>query len=147
MDRAIELANISTGGPFGAVIVDEEGKVIGEGHNEVTVNNDPTAHAEVVAIRRACANINNFNLEKCTIYTSCEPCPMCLSACYWARLNKIYYCNTREDAANIGFSDDFIYNEFKKTANERYIQIVKVDNVEAIKTFERWNKNEEKIEY
>ena len=95
MDRAIELANISTGGPFGAVIVDEEGKVIGEGHNEVTVNNDPTAHAEVVAIRRACANINNFNLEKCTIYTSCEPCPMCLSACYWARLNKIYYCNTR----------------------------------------------------
>jgi guanine deaminase len=147
MDRAIELANISTGGPFGAVIVDEEGKVIGEGHNEVTVNNDPTAHAEVVAIRRACANINNFNLEKCTIYTSCEPCPMCLSACYWARLNKIYYCNTREDAANIGFSDDFIYNEFKKTANERYIPIVKVDNVEAIKTFERWNKNEEKIEY
>ena len=147
MDRAIELANISTGGPFGAVIVDEEGKVIGEGHNEVTVNNDPTAHAEVVAIRRACANINNFNLEKCTIYTSCEPCPMCLSACYWARLNKIYYCNTREDAANIGFSDDFIYNEFKKTANERYIPIVKVDNVEAIKTFERLNKNEEKIEY
>jgi len=147
MDRAIELANISTGGPFGAVIVDEEGKVIGEGHNEVTVNNDPTAHAEVVAIRRACANINNFNLEKCTIYTSCEPCPMCLSACYWARLNKIYYCNTREDAANIGFSDDFIYNEFKKTANERYIPIVKVDNVDAIKTFERWNKNEEKIEY
>jgi guanine deaminase len=147
MDRAIELANISTGGPFGAVIVDEEGKVIGEGHNEVTVNNDPTAHAEVVAIRRACANINNFNLEKCTIYTSCEPCPMCLSACYWARLNKIYYCNTREDAANIGFSDDFIYNEFKKTANERCIPIVKVDNVEAIKTFERWNKNEEKIEY
>ena len=147
MDRAIELANISTGGPFGAVIVDEEGKVIGEGHNEVTVNNDPTAHAEVVAIRRACANINNFNLEKCAIYTSCEPCPMCLSACYWARLNKIYYCNTREDAANIGFSDDFIYNEFKKTANERYIPIVKVDNVEAIKTFERWNKNEEKIEY
>lgn len=147
MDRAIELANISTGGPFGAVIVDEEGKVIGEGHNEVTVNNDPTAHAEVVAIRRACANINNFNLEKCTIYTSCEPCPMCLSACYWARLNKIYYCNTREDAANIGFSDDFIYNEFKKTTNERCIPIVKVDNVEAIKTFERWNKNEEKIEY
>ena len=147
MDRAIELAYIRTGGFVGAVIVDEEGKVIGEGHNEVTVNNDPTAHAEVVAIRRACANINNFNLEKCTIYTSCEPCPMCLSACYWARLNKIYYCNTREDAANIGFSDDFIYNEFKKTANERCIPIVKVDNVEAIKTFERWNKNEEKIEY
>lgn len=147
MDRAIELANISTGGPFGAVIVDEEGKVIGEGHNEVTVNNDPTAHAEVVAIRRACANINNFNLEKCTIYTSCEPCPMCLSACYWARLNKIYYCNTREDAANIGFSDDFIYNEFKKTTDERYIPIVKVNNTEAIKTFERWANNEKKIQY
>lgn len=147
MDRAIELANISTGGPFGAVIVNEEGKVIGEGHNEVTVNNDPTAHAEVVAIRRACANISNFNLEKCTIYTSCEPCPMCLSACYWARLNKIYYCNTREDAANIGFSDDFIYNEFEKKTNERYIPIIKVNNTEAIKTFERWAKNEKKIEY
>lgn len=147
MDRAIELANISTGGPFGAVIINEEGKVIGEGHNEVTVNNDPTAHAEVVAIRRACANINNFNLEKCTIYTSCEPCPMCLSACYWARLNKIYYCNTRQDAANIGFSDDFIYNEFEKKTNERYIPIIKVNNAEAIKTFERWAKNEKKIEY
>ena len=111
MDRAIELSGISTGGPFGAVIIDKEGKIIGEGHNEVTVKNDPTAHAEVVAIRRACANIDNFSLEGCTIYTSCEPCPMCLAACYWARLDKIYYANTREDAANIGFDDEHIYEE------------------------------------
>ena len=103
MDRAIELSAISSGGPFGAVVIDKNGKIIGEGHNEVTVNNDPTAHAEMVAIRRACKNISNFNLEGCIIYTSCEPCPMCLSACYWARLDKIYYANTREDAANIGF--------------------------------------------
>jgi len=86
MNRAIELSSISTGGPFGAVIVDSAGNIVGEGHNEVAVNNDPTAHAEVVAIRRACANSNNFSLAGCTIYTSCEPCPMCLAACYWARL-------------------------------------------------------------
>lgn len=90
MERAIELSNISNGGPFGAVIVDKNGDIIGEGHNEVTVINDPTAHAEIVAIRRACNNLKNFNLEDCIIFTSCEPCPMCLSACYWARIKKIY---------------------------------------------------------
>ena len=111
MDRAIELSAISTGGPFGAVIIDRDGNIIGEGHNEVTVSNDPTAHAEVVAIRRACKNSNNFSLEGCTIYTSCEPCPMCLAACYWARLDKIYYSNTRQDAADIGFDDSHIYEE------------------------------------
>ena len=128
MNRAIELANISTGGPFGAVIMNNDGIVIGEGHNEVTVNNDPTAHAEMVAIRRACATIKNFNLEGCTIYTSCEPCPMCLAACYWARIDKIYYSNTRVDAANIGFSDDDIYKELGKSNDSRCLPIIKVDN-------------------
>jgi len=147
MDRAIELANISTGGPFGAVIKNNDGIVIGEGHNEVTVNNDPTAHAEMVAIRRACANIKNFNLDGCTIYTSCEPCPMCLAACYWARIDKIYYSNTRVDAANIGFSDDAIYKELGKSNDSRCLPIIKVDNTEAIKTFQRWFRDENKVEY
>jgi tRNA(Arg) A34 adenosine deaminase TadA len=147
MNRAIELANISTGGPFGAVIMNNDGIVIGEGHNEVTLNNDPTAHAEMVAIRRACSTIKNFNLEGCTIYTSCEPCPMCLAACYWARIDKIYYSNTRVDAANIGFSDDFIYKELEKSNDAKCLPIIKVDNKEAINTFERWAANTNKVEY
>ena len=147
MDRAIELSGISTGGPFAAVIMDKTGKIIGEGHNEVTVNNDPTAHAEIVAIRRACANIDNFSLEGCTIYTSCEPCPMCLSACYWARLDKIYYANTREDAANIGFDDEHIYEEVKKKKEDRKIPIVSCDNTVAKEIFRRWFENTNSIKY
>jgi guanine deaminase len=147
MDRAIELSGISTGGPFGAVIIDKEGKIIGEGHNEVTVKNDPTAHAEVVAIRRACANIDNFSLEGCTIYTSCEPCPMCLAACYWARLDKIYYANTREDAANIGFDDEHIYEEIKKNKEDRKIPIIPRDNTIAKEIFRRWFENTNKVKY
>jgi len=147
MDKAIELSKISTGGPFGAVIIDKNGNIIGEGHNEVTVNNDPTAHAEMVAIRRACTNINNFNLEGCIIYTSCEPCPMCLSACYWARLEKIHYANTKEDAANIGFDDQFIYDEFKKEKNHRKIQMIAHDNKVAREIFTKWFKNINNIRY
>lgn len=147
MDRAIELSCISTGGPFGAVIIDKTGQIIGEGHNEVTVNNDPTAHAEVVAIRRACAKINNFSLEGCTIYTSCEPCPMCLAACYWARLNKIYYANTREDAANIGFDDEHIYEEIKKCKEDRKIPIIPCDNTIAKEIFRKWFENTNSIKY
>lgn len=147
MDRAIELSGISTGGPFGAVIIDKTGQIIGEGHNEVTVNNDPTAHAEVVAIRRACKNINNFSLEGCTIYTSCEPCPMCLAACYWARLDKIYYANTREDAANIGFDDEHIYEEIKKSKEDRKIPIIPCDNTIAKEIFRKWFENTNKIKY
>jgi len=147
MDRAIELSGISTGGPFGAVIIDKEGKIIGEGHNEVTVKNDPTAHAEVVAIRRACANIDNFSLEGCTIYTSCEPCPMCLAACYWARLDKIYYANTRKDAANIGFDDEHIYEEIKKNNEDRKIPIIPCDNTIAKEIFRRWFENTNKVKY
>jgi guanine deaminase len=151
MNRAIELSAISTGGPFGAVIVDREGNIIGEGHNEVTVNNDPTAHAEVVAIRRACANSNNFSLEGCTIYTSCEPCPMCLAACYWARLDKIYYANTRQDAADISFDDRYIYEEIKKDNSERALPIIQIEDNDskamAKKIFADWYNNSKNIRY
>ena len=147
MDRAIQLSAISKGGPFGAVIVDKNGNIIGEGHNEVTLINDPTAHAEIVAIRRACANINNFNLEGCTIYTSCEPCPMCLSACYWARLENIHYANGREDAANIGFDDQFIYDEIKKEMIDRKIPMISHDNKIAKEIFKTWFENTNNIRY
>lgn len=151
MDRAIELSDISTGGPFGAVIIDKSGNIIGEGHNEVTVNNDPTAHAEIVAIRRACQTSNNFSLEGCTIYTSCEPCPMCLAACYWARLDKIYYSNTRQDAADIGFDDSHIYEEIKKDNNERSNPIIPCDDnsskMKAKEIFYKWFNNSKNIRY
>ena len=116
MRRAIELSiqNIkNNGGPFGCVIV-KENKIIAEGVNRVTHNNDPTAHAEIIAIRNACEKLNTFNLKGCELYTSCEPCPMCLSAIYWSHIDKIYYGNSRLDASKIGFDDDFIYNELNK---------------------------------
>jgi guanine deaminase len=147
MERAIELSAISSGGPFGAVIVDKNGNIIGEGHNEVTLNNDPTAHAEMVAIRRACANIGNFNLQGCTIYTSCEPCPMCLSACYWARLDKINYANTREDAADIGFDDEYIYEEIKKNKEDRKIPMISHNNTISKQIFKKWFDNVNNIRY
>lgn len=146
MNKAIENANNSDGGPFGAVIIKDK-NIISNGNNKVTVDNDPSAHAEIVAIRNACKELNTFNLEGCSIYTSCEPCPMCLAACYWARLDKIYYSNTRVDAANIGFSDDFIYKELEKSNDTKCLPIIKVDNKEAIKTFERWATNTNKVEY
>jgi guanine deaminase len=146
MNKAIENANNSDGGPFGAVIIKDK-NIVSNGNNKVTVNNDPSAHAEIVAIRNACKELNTFNLEGCSIYTSCEPCPMCLSACYWARLDKIYYSNTRVDAANIGFSDNFIYKELEKSNDAKCLPIIKVDNKEAIKTFERWAANTNKVEY
>ena len=121
MRRAIELARIGmnsgAGGPFGAVVV-KDGEIIGEGHNRVLSTLDPTAHGEVVAIRDACQNLGTFQLDDCEVYTSCEPCPMCLSAIYWARLGKIYYANTKTDAANIQFDDDFIYQEMAKSPQE-----------------------------
>jgi tRNA(Arg) A34 adenosine deaminase TadA len=147
MERAIELSAISSGGPFGAVIVDKNGNIIGEGHNEVTLNNDPTAHAEMVAIRRACANIGNFNLQGCTIYTSCEPCPMCLSACYWARLDKINYDNTREDAADLGFDDEYIYEEIKKNKEDRKIPMISHNNTISKQIFKKWFDNVNNIRY
>ena len=121
MEKAVELSlenmRAGKGGPFGAIIV-RQGKIVGTGANHVTSDNDPTAHAEVVAIRDACKNLGTFQLDDCEIYTSCEPCPMCLAAIYWARPKAIYYANTRKDAADIGFDDDFLYEELKKNSKK-----------------------------
>ena len=149
MRRAIELSiqNIKdNGGPFGCVIV-KKNKIIAEGINRVTFNNDPTAHAEIVAIRNACEKLNTFNLEECELYTSCEPCPMCLSAIYWSHINKIYYGNSRLDAAKIGFDDDFIYNELNKKLSSRKIPMKQINQSEAKKAFFDWEEKVDKIEY
>ena len=149
MKRAIELSENSangTGGPFGSVIVKDE-KIIAEASNEVTFKNDPTAHAEIVAIRKACKNLNTFNLSGCDIYTSCEPCPMCLSAIYWSHINNIYYANTREDAKKINFDDSMIYSEFSKKIEDRKIPIKQMLREEALKAFEIWDKKKDKIEF
>ena len=142
MKRAIELSIKSVnngGGPFGSVIVKDD-KIIAEGSNKVTLNNDPTAHGEIVAIREACKNLNTFTLAGCELYSSCEPCPMCLSAIYWARIGKIYYANTRDDAKKIDFDDSLIYSEFNKNINERKIPMVQIMRDEALKAFELWDK-------
>ena len=149
MRRAIELSiqNIKdNGGPFGCVIV-KKNKIIAEGINRVTFNNDPTAHAEIIAIRNACEKLNTFNLEECELYTSCEPCPMCLSAIYWSHINKIYYGNSRLDAAKIGFDDDFIYNELNKKLSSRKIPMKQINRSEAKKAFFDWEEKVDKIEY
>lgn len=149
MNMAAELAeeNVANGGgPFGAVIV-RNGDVIATGVNRVTASNDPTAHAEVNAIRQACSKEQTFNLSGCVVYTSCEPCPMCLSALYWAGVSRIYYGNTQEDADAINFSDRFIYQELDKPKSERMIPCIKMDNFRTIKAFEMWKTKEDKIEY
>ena len=149
MIRAIELSISSangSGGPFGCVIVKDE-KIIAEGSNKVTFSNDPTAHAEIVAIREACRKLNTFNLSGCDIYGSCEPCPMCLSAIYWSHIDNIYYANTREDAKEINFDDSFIYSEFSKKMKDRKIPIKQMLRDEALKAFEIWDKKKDKIEY
>ena len=149
MSRAIELSieSVNNGtGPFGAVIVKNE-KIIAEGSNKVTSTNDPTAHGEIVAIREACKQLNNFSLSGCELYSSCEPCPLCLSAIYWARINKIYYANTREDASKIDFDDSFIYSEIKKNINERKIPMNQMMRDEALKAFELWDKKTDKVKY
>ena len=134
-------------GPFGCVIIDNQNKIIGEGHNMVTLNNDPTAHAEIVAIRDACYKLNNFNLENCTLYTSCEPCPMCLSAIYWSRIKTVYYGNTRYDAKNIGFDDEFIYNEINKSNEEKLVKLIKIDTDENKIAFDKWLTKLDKTRY
>jgi guanine deaminase len=150
MRAAIALAekNVAdgVGGPFGAVIV-RDGEIIGEGTNLVTSANDPTAHAEVVAIRRACEKLGTYNLEGCEIYTSCEPCPMCLSAIYWARLDRICYGNTKVDAAEIDFDDDFLYTEIPKPIAERSIPTEQMLHEESIKAFQAWAVSEDKVPY
>lgn len=149
MNRAIELSkeNVANGGgPFGAVIV-KNGKIVGEGANRVTASNDPTAHAEVVAIRNACQNLQTFELDDCEIYTSCEPCPMCLSAIYWSHISKIYYGNTKKDAAEINFDDDFIYQEIPKAPQERKIPMLQLSRSEALKAFQLWTEKVDKVTY
>jgi|TARA_B110000263_G_scaffold225818_1_gene217044 guanine deaminase len=149
MTRAIELSikSVDSGtGPFGAVVV-KDNKIISEGFNIVTLSNDPTSHAEIVAIRNACKDLNNFSLEGCDLYTTCEPCPMCLSAIYWARVDKIYYANTRNDAQKIDFSDAMIYEELNKTIKERTIPMRQIMRDEALKAFDLWDKKEDKMKY
>ncbi|MBC8489763.1 MAG: nucleoside deaminase [Bacteroidetes bacterium] len=150
MKEAIRLSmeNIQNGhgGPFGAVIV-KDGKIISKAVNKVIQKNDPTAHAEIEAIRIASKKLNNFNLKECVIYTSCEPCPMCLSAIYWARIKKIYYANTRKDAAEISFDDEQIYNEFSIPHAERKIPMIQYSRDEAIKVFKAWEMKTDKIIY
>ena len=149
MMRAIELSKKSIdegGGPFGCIIV-KDNNIIAEGYNQVTKNNDPTAHAEIVTIRKACNTLNTFDLSNVILFTSCEPCPMCLSAIYWAHINKIYYGNSRKDAALIDFDDEHIYNELKLDINQRKIQMSQINNQEALEAFKLWKKTENKTKY
>lgn len=134
------------GGPFGAVIV-KDGEIVAKGSNCVTLKNDPTAHAEMEAIREASRKLNTFDLSGCVIYSSCEPCPMCLGAIYWAHLDKLYYANTKTNAQNIGFDDSFIYEELKLNPGERNLPMSKILSQEAIKAFDAWAIKEDKTEY
>ena len=149
MERAIALSLESVksgGGPFGAVII-KNNEIISEGMNRVTKNNDPTAHGEIVAIRNACKNLNDFSLKGCELYTSCEPCPMCLSAIYWSRIDKIYYANTRDDAKKIDFDDSLIYSELTKKIKERKIPTTQLMRDEALQGFKLWKNRENKVKY
>lgn len=150
MDRAIEIAEEGMsrghGGPFGCVIV-KNGVLIAEGHNEVILSNDPTSHAEMVAIRKACQKLNSFQLNGCDIYTSCEPCPMCLGAIYWARPERVFFAATRKDAAAIGFDDEFIYEELQIEPDSRKIPMINVLNQRAVALFKKWDQKEDKEEY
>lgn len=150
MRRAIALSlqgmQDRDGGPFGAVIVKDE-EVIAEGNNQVTSQNDPTMHAEIVAIRRACEKLGTFDLSGCTLYTSCEPCPMCVGAVYWSHLDALYYANTKEDAAAIGFDDQFIYEELALDKSQRQLPMTQILHDEAIEAFRAWEQKEDKIAY
>ena len=150
MTRAIELAKngveTNAGGPFGCVVV-KNGEIVGEGNNCVTSTNDPTAHAEIVAIRDACGHLNSFQLDECALYTSCEPCPMCLGAIYWARPAQVFYACTRGDAAEIGFDDDFIYDELEKNSGERELKLTNLMRDEALEVFGQWVQKPDKVEY
>ena len=141
-----ETLKTGKGGPFGCVIV-RKGAVVARGNNQVTSTNDPTAHAEVVAIRNACRELNTFQLSDCELYTSCEPCPMCLSAIYWARIPTVYYGNTRQDAAAIGFDDDFIYQQIPLAPEKRAVKMSPCLREEALKAFQGWAAKTDKIRY
>lgn len=148
--RAIELSkkgmDNNAGGPFGALVV-KNGEIIAEGYNKVTSSNDPTAHAEVVAIREACEKLNSFQLEDCVIYTSCEPCPMCLGAIYWARPKAVFYACTKEDAAEIGFDDQFIYEEIETDIGNRKIKFINLNREEGKEVFKNWEAKESRTDY
>lgn len=150
MQEAIELSRKSLssndGGPFGCVIVKHE-EIIGRGWNQVGSANDPTAHAEIVAIREACKHLNAFQLNDCEVYTSCEPCPMCMGAIYWARPERAYYANSREDAARIGFDDSFIYGELIRDLPERKIKLINIGAYEALQVFNEWTSKTDKLKY
>ncbi|MFB6320108.1 nucleoside deaminase [Saccharicrinis sp. FJH54] len=150
MQRAIQKAkegmDANAGGPFGCVIV-KDGEIIAESHNRVTSANDPTAHAEIVAIREACRKLNTYQLEGCKIYTSCEPCPMCMGAIYWARPDVVYYAASKTDAAKIGFDDGFIYDEFSKPISKRKIRFIKILPEAARSLFEQWTTKTDKTKY
>lgn len=150
MNRAIALAEegmqANAGGPFGAVVVKDD-IIIAEGYNKVTSTNDPTAHAEVVAIRKACKKLGTFQLTDCVIYTSCEPCPMCLGAIYWTRPKMVFFGCNREDAAAIAFDDQFIYDELDKSIEERHIKFIQVLRTEALQVFKHWNLKMDKTKY
>ncbi len=143
---SMENVQSGNGGPFGTVIV-KNGKIIATGVNEVTKSNDPTAHAEMIAIRNACEKLNSFQLDGCDIYCSCEPCPMCLGAIYWARPKSIYFANSKKDAAKINFDDNFIYQEIKLPIHERKLTITQLLRDEAQSVFLQWQESENKIEY
>ena len=145
IEKSIESVE-NGGGPFGAVIV-KDGEVVAVASNSVTIDNDPTAHAEVNAIRQACSKLGTFDLSGCEIYASCEPCPMCLASIYWARIDKLYYANTKSDADKIGFSDNFIYEEFAKPESERSIKVVSMLRDEALTAFKKWEAKTDKTEY
>jgi len=150
MREAIEISRRmmrrGEGGPFGAVVV-RKGKIVGRGWNQVTSTNDPTAHAEVGAIRDACKRLKTFQLADCELYTSCEPCPMCLSAMYWARLKRVYYANTRKDAAAIDFDDDFIYREIPRPIGKRKLPMRQLMRAEALTAFREWKEKADKVKY
>ncbi len=150
MQEAIALSLNSVrsgkGGPFGAVVV-KDGEIIASGHNQVTSTNDPTAHAEVVAIREACKVLRSFQLTGCELYTSCEPCPMCMGAIYWARPDRVYYANTKADAAKIGFDDQFIYDELDLLISKRQLPITQIMRDEALIAFQEWTDKADKVEY
>jgi len=150
MQRAVALAlekmRENSGGPFGAVIVRDDA-IIAEGWNQVTSSNDPTAHAEIVAIRRACVVLGTFNLPGCDIFTNCEPCPMCLCAIYWARLRRIYYANTRIEAAKIGFDDEFIYEEIGRPPGQRKIAAIRLSTEDSHLAFQEWAADPGKVRY
>ena len=143
---SLEKMRRGDGGPFGAVVV-RRGKIVGRGWNQVTSTNDPTAHAEVSAIRDACKKLKTFQLDDCELYTSCEPCPMCLAAIYWARFKKVYYGNTRKDAAKINFDDDLIYREVAKPISKRIIPMNQLLRPEALAVFNAWKVKADKIRY